>query len=226
MMPLVQRVTRMRLGHMAVCCLLLWVLGMVAAHDVVAQGASAPSSATISIDVAKMIMCAPGGETSLSVTLLPAGVLPSNSFLRIKGLPSAATLSDGHRIAPGAWAIPTDSLMQLRVRALGAAQGRSELHFSLFSIEGRVLAEAKSSLMIGPPSLFAPTPPSPPPPVAVQRSPRTDTPSAQRVPAPPAISNEDRDQARRLLCAHIFTSSPAGIASTSSTLKCSPLAAK
>ena len=129
--------------------------------------------------------------------------LPANSFLRIKGLPASVQLTDGHQIAAGAWAIPIDGLAKLRIKVQPGTQGKSELSLSLFSIEGRVLAEARTALVIAPAGLIASAPEATPPkPVArgamavLPIAPPAITPQ----PAPlPLMSPQDREQAQRFL---------------------------
>ncbi|HWE19277.1 MAG TPA: hypothetical protein VG758_19185 [Hyphomicrobiaceae bacterium] len=59
-----------------------------------------------------------------------------------------AALSDGHSIAPGAWAIPISALPGLKITLPEASVGRSEISVMLVSIDGLVLAEARSAMMV------------------------------------------------------------------------------
>lgn len=163
------------------------------------------AQSVLSIEVGNIILGEPGAETRLAISIAPMAALPANSFLRIKGLPASVQLTDGHQIAAGAWAIPIDGLAKLRIKVQPGTQGKSELSLSLFSIEGRVLAEARTALVIAPAGLIA-SPLEPTPPKLVPRgamsalpaSPPTVTPTPAPTP-PPFMSPQDREQAQRLL---------------------------
>ncbi len=135
-------------------------LAQLCADQTVAQ-LSAPTAPAVSIaapltiKIAGVLLCEPGGQTSLGIQIAPTAAVPANSFLRIRGIPSAVSLSDGHAIAPGAWAVPLDVVSQLHLKAPVAAQSKSELSLTLFSIEGRILAEAKSTLLVAPAGLIS-----------------------------------------------------------------------
>ena len=85
--------------------------------------------------------------------------LLKNSFVRIRGLPPAAALSEGHAISPGAWAVPLAGLLNLGVVLPVGLQGRWDIVVALVTIEGTVLTEAKTALVVGPTQLIAPQPP-------------------------------------------------------------------
>src|SRR5690606_25113906 len=76
----------------------------------------------------------------------------------IRGLPTAATLTEGHAISAGAWAIPLAGLASLGiVLPVGLQQGRWDVVVALVTIEGKVLTEAKTALVVGPVQLIAPS---------------------------------------------------------------------
>lgn len=76
--------------------------------------------------------------------------MPGQTYLRIKGLPLAAKLSEGHVVTPGVWAVPLAALSGLRLMAPLAGSGRTELSLALVSVDGGVLAETRSSLVVAP----------------------------------------------------------------------------
>jgi hypothetical protein len=78
----------------------------------------------------------------------PPEAIGKNSFVRIRGLPSAVALSEGHSIAPGAWAVPLNALPNLTLILPIGQQGPAEVSISLVSLEGTVLAEAKTTLVV------------------------------------------------------------------------------
>lgn len=100
------------------------------------------------INVGTLILAEPAGETPLPIQVGPADALPKNTFVRIRGLPAAVSLSEGHSIAPGAWAVPFAGLPTLRMTVPVGLAGRSEVIVALVTVEGTVLTEAKSTLVI------------------------------------------------------------------------------
>lgn len=162
-----------------------------------AQGAERPS-----VRVSPVILAEPEVETPLSVQVTSATELPGQTYLRIKGLPLSAKLSEGHVVTPGVWAVPLAALSSLRVMAPLAGSGRTELSLALVAIDGGVLAESRASLVVAPAWLlgsqtfrqsgprtdggtlqtstaFAPEPPKVEPP-------KVDAPRVANVPAVPA----------------------------------------
>jgi hypothetical protein len=136
--------------------------------------------------------------------------VPRNIFLRLRGLPPMAALSEGHSIAPGAWAVALAALPDLKVTLPPGATGRSEMVITLVAIDGTVLAEARATLAVGAPSQGqAPREAPPavasilragPPPDALPRSPGMQTaPQAPPQAAPPAMTPQDRERAMRLV---------------------------
>ncbi len=61
------------------------------------------------ITIAPIILAKPASNIRLQIAIEPASAAPKRSFLRLRGLPPAASLSEGHVIAPGAWAVPLHS---------------------------------------------------------------------------------------------------------------------
>jgi len=106
-----------------------------------AQSAPAISvPATITADAAS--------QAPLAIRIGPASAIPRNSFVRLRGLPSMAALSEGHSIAPGAWAIPLTALPNLKITLPAGTAGKSEFVVTLVGSDGAVLAAAKSTLVI------------------------------------------------------------------------------
>ena len=104
----------------------------------------------VSIKIDPVIRVEPGSKSPLPIQVGPKHAIAKNSFIRIRGLPAFAALSDGHAIAPGAWAVPLVALPGLRMILPIGVQGPSEVAISLISVEGTVLAEAKTVLVIAP----------------------------------------------------------------------------
>lgn len=100
------------------------------------------------INVGALILAAPANETPLPIQVGPADALPKNTFIRIRGLPAAVSLSEGHSIAPGAWAVPFTGLPTLRLSVPVGLTGRSDIVVALVTVEGVVLTEAKATLVV------------------------------------------------------------------------------
>lgn len=129
----------------------------------------------------------------LQIRIAPTESIPRNSFLRLRGLPPTASLSEGHSIAPGAWAIPLNGLPRLRLNLPGSLSGKSELLISLVDEDGKLLAEARVSLVIQP---QAPVPASPAPAAAEKESvPASPPPRAET----PVLTPADRESAEKLI---------------------------
>jgi len=116
----------------------------------------APADHKPRINIGKVVLVEPASETPMPIQVGPIDAIPRNSFVRIRGLPAAAVLSDGHSIAPGAWAIPLAVLPNLRISLPVGLAGKSEVTIALVQIDGTVLAEAKSSLIIAAAAMIAP----------------------------------------------------------------------
>jgi phosphate transport system substrate-binding protein len=138
----------------ALLALPLWLL--LSAPQAAAQ-ADAPR-----IEVVQTLIVEPATDAPLSLHLKTKGPLPPQSFVRIKGLPPATSLSEGHFVRPGVWALPLSALGTVRITVPAAQAGRAELTISLVTHENAVLAEAKTTLVVGAASLFSVTPPPAP----------------------------------------------------------------
>ena len=119
-------------------------------------GAEMPRIAVLATVVAE-----PATQMPLQIRIAPTESIPRNSFLRLRGLPPTASLSEGHSIAPGAWAIPLNGLPRLRLNLPASVSGKSELLISLVDEDGKLLAEARVSLVIQPQAPAAVPPPEP-----------------------------------------------------------------
>jgi phosphate transport system substrate-binding protein len=118
-----------------------------------AQGPQSPT-----IEVVQVLLVEPGTNAPLSLQVKTMGDLPAQSFIRIRGLPPATSLSEGHFVRPGVWAVPVSSLSTVRITVPAAQAGRSELTISLVAVDSTVLAEAKTTLVVGGASLFPAAP--------------------------------------------------------------------
>ena len=133
----------------------------------------------------------------LSIEVGPRDALPSKSFLRLRGFPRSVSLTEGHAIAPGSWAVPLFALGSLKAIVPAGVTGRNEIIISLVGVDGTTLAETRTALVVGPPRvLAAPIDPRPPEPKRLVPSPSAPTGKAVRV---PDLSAEEKVRAERLL---------------------------
>src|SRR5688572_9268159 len=79
--------------------ILLWA-PQSAAREPVAPLKLAQAQGT-TIEVVQTLIVEPATDAPLSLQLKTRGVLPPQSFVRIRGLPLAASLSEGHFVRPG-----------------------------------------------------------------------------------------------------------------------------
>lgn len=183
-MPGWARATRAWLSALVLLC--------AAPSPSLAQGEAGPR-----IVVPETLSAQVAGQTPLRISIAPAGATPRNAFVRIRGLPPMAALSEGHSIAPGAWAVSLAGLGDLRVTIPASAQGRSTLTVTLVSVDGAVISEAQATLVIGagPPSVPSATA-GPLRAAPVEQS-AAAAPEAKSAPVP--LKPEDRDRALRLV---------------------------
>jgi hypothetical protein len=151
------------------------------------------------IVVAAMILAKSEAQTPLPIEIGPPGVVPPNSFVRVRGLPATISLTEGYAIRPGSWAVPLFGLPTLKVNVPTNVTGRSELLINLVSLDGSQIAEARTVLVVASAPVPAPveqdhslTPPVPIPAGRPQRS-------IPFAPRQPQLSPEQREGAERLV---------------------------
>jgi hypothetical protein len=118
---------------------------MIAAYHV---DVAWPQRSRANIVVAGSLRIQPAVQVALPIQIVPLEAVLPGSFVRLRGLPPTAALSDGHSIAPGAWAIPVGALPRLKILLPEDAPARSEVFITLVSPDGSVLAEARSTLVV------------------------------------------------------------------------------
>ena len=155
------------------------------------------------VDVAATIPAEPAAQVPVVIRVGPPDALPANSFIRLRGLPPTVSLSEGHAIGPGSWAIPLFGLANLKANIPAGVSGRSELVITLIAVDGATLAEGRTALVVAVAALPAP-PVKPPesslasglvPPVPVPAG-RPDRTSPLR---PPELSADDKARAEKLV---------------------------
>lgn len=114
--------------------------------------APAPSAAQTtqrpSIEVASAVT-ADAGETRLAISITRPEGMPRGSFIRIRGLPAGSSMTEGFAIAPSLWAVPLNSLSNLRIKLTQSLKSDVPLTIALATVDGDVLAEARATLRPG-----------------------------------------------------------------------------
>src|SRR5262245_49520528 len=90
-------------------------VGLVAA--ILMCGLSAPwprGQELARIHVATRISAVAPSVAELGIEVGPPGAAPQKSFLSLRGLPAAVTLSRGQSVGPGSWVVPLASLPGLK----------------------------------------------------------------------------------------------------------------
>lgn len=151
------------------------------------------------ITVAPTIQAEVASQAALAIEVGPRSALPSNSFLRLRGLPPSVSLTEGYAIAAGIWAVPLIGLPQLKANVPAGVSGRAEIVISLVGVDGNLLAEARTTFIVMPGAATtaqkgatAP-PPAPVPAERLERSTSATTPRA------PDLSPQERARAEKLL---------------------------
>jgi hypothetical protein len=163
------------------------------------------ASAQPSITVPPAITAEAASQAALPIRVGPPDAVPHNSFVRLRGLPPTAALSEGYSIGPGSWAVSLAALPELKITLPAGTLGRSDIVVTLVAIDGSVLAETRSTLAV-----FAgrkaekPREPDPPAPVAatILRAGVPEGADRRAPPPPPAVQPpipQERERALRLV---------------------------
>jgi hypothetical protein len=158
-------------------------------------GAASGQQSRPGVMVAASLAVAPTTKAPFPIQVGPPDAVTPGCFVRVRGLPPTAALSDGHSIAPGAWAVPIAALPSLKIAVPEGVAGHSEVVVTLVSADGRVLAEARLTLLVtpAPPKTAAMLRTDPPPQPAPEKRP------AARPAGVPSLSSEARERTLRLV---------------------------
>jgi hypothetical protein len=168
---------------------------------VLAPDAGVAQTTRPAVTVTATLPAEPASQTPLVIGVGPPDAVPKGSFIRVRGLPPTAALSEGHSIAPGSWAVPIAALANLKVTLPIASAGTSEIFITLVAIDGAVLAEARSTLVV---ALRQPAGKTGAPPLSILRAgPPSGPDAAEAAPSPSIaaskLSTAERERALRLL---------------------------
>jgi len=155
------------------------------------------------IEVANTIHAEPATVIPFPIRVGPARAIPRNSFVRVRGLPPMAALTEGYSIGPGSWAVPLQALADLKVTLPVATGGPANVTVSLVAVDGKVLAEVRTTLVVSSPlrSTRPPPPEAPAPPFATGAQPagRPEPGPPAASPSAVAVTPADRERALQLL---------------------------
>src|SRR5215470_7206200 len=98
--------------------------------------------------VAPSIVAPAASQVPLNIEVISAETAPKYSFVRVRGLPPFVSLSEGYSVGPGSWAIPLQALPKLKANFPAGASARADLVVALVSVEGTVLAETTTTLIV------------------------------------------------------------------------------
>lgn len=161
--------------------LILGVTVLALVGEALAQSGNVPAP---SISVLALLAAEPATQAPLPIRIGPPQAIPARSFVRLKGLPPTASLSEGYVIAPGAWAVPLAALPNLTINLPAGAGGRFNVTISLVAEDGAILAEERTELVVRAP---------------LQEKKAADPPATPGRVERPILSPADRDQAERLV---------------------------
>jgi hypothetical protein len=100
--------------------------------------------------VSPVTVVEPATRAQLRIQIGRDAAAPKNSFIRIRGLPPAITIPQGHSIAAGSWAVPLFALPDLAISLPAGLEGWSEVSVALVAADGTVLAQSKTKLVVAP----------------------------------------------------------------------------
>jgi hypothetical protein len=134
-------------GTAAALSVLLFGSGVLTS---IPRTAAQSSEITGSIQVAAEIKVAPSVMTPLPIRIALGADFPPQAMLLVHGLPARVTLSEGRSFGTGVWAVPLANVSRLEIAPATGTGGRTSISFELVTLEGKILAQAKSTLQIAP----------------------------------------------------------------------------
>jgi hypothetical protein len=138
----------LRRGTVTAICLALWSVGFVAS----ALPAAAQSTGrTPTIEVAAEIKVAPAVMTPVRIRISGGGMV-KQAMVMVRGVPPRVTFSEGRSFTPGVWIVPLANIAKLEIAPATGTSGKSNLTFELIALDGKILADAQSTLSIIPAS--------------------------------------------------------------------------
>lgn len=167
---------------------------------------AAQSSDQVQISVAPRIVAKAASEFVLAIEIGPPHVVPPKSFVSLRGLPAQVSLTSGHLVAPGLWAVSLSALPTLKAWIPDGISGDAEIGVRLIGMDGRLIAQTTTALIIGsdPAQSGAPTKPARSAPAVVARQPPPSNIEPGKngdgpAPRPPQLPSAEKTRAENLL---------------------------
>jgi superoxide dismutase, Cu-Zn family len=113
-----------------------------------AQAPWAQVAQRVSIAVPAITRAQPSSTTQLSIRVGPQEAVAKNSFIRVRGLPPTVAVSSGYAAAPGEWIVPLIAIPNLTIILPVEVQEKSDVVIELVKEDGKVLAEARTVLVV------------------------------------------------------------------------------
>jgi hypothetical protein len=124
--------------------------GSAALVAVWVAGAAGQTADQLRISVEPTVVAAPKSEVAFPIRINTPEALPKKGFLNVLGLPPGVSLTEGHPLSPGSWAVPFAGANTLKVSIPEGVVGRSEIVIRLIALDGRMLAQAQTALVVEP----------------------------------------------------------------------------
>ncbi len=111
----------------------------------------------IELILAERLLVQANKQTPIAIQIEPSEQLPDEAFVRLRGLPATATLTQGYRVnKKGTWAVPVKSLMKLRVQIPTQIERPIPVNVQLTTLSGQIFAERQTILVMGPSPIAPP----------------------------------------------------------------------
>jgi hypothetical protein len=128
-----------------------WAVGVAAAaFSMFTLVEAGVAEETPRIKIAGEILAQLESQVALGIQLERSEPPPYSSFIRFQGWPPSVSLTEGFAIGPGAWAVPLVALATLNVNVPVSVAGHANFLITLVDMEGAILAEAVSALIVEP----------------------------------------------------------------------------
>jgi hypothetical protein len=112
--------------------------------------AHAQQVSQLQIKVVPNIVARAQSQVVLPIEVGPAEALPNKCFVSLRGLPPSVTLTEGHQITAGSWAVSVAGLSTLKAYIPVGYSGRADIDIKLIAFDGRMLAQTRTTLVVEP----------------------------------------------------------------------------
>jgi hypothetical protein len=124
-----------------------WVAAAMLPGGTLIEPARAQQADPVTIRIAPLLRGEAPSSLPIKIQISPEQTV-KNAFVRIRGLPRTVALSEGHAVAPGSWSVPLAALQTLTLVLPAGLEGQTEVSISIVSVDGAVLAETKTTLIV------------------------------------------------------------------------------